>query len=485
MLAIKSGPSVQNELNLFQLAIEKTTGKASSAMEQAGRKAGQAFSFNGARRELQQLDRDVNAFFQTLARKGRVGSLNLGSLIDSSGMIRQVDSVMAAEAALNDYRRRSHSERMALLNQEVDTALAGIRERQAAEGAAFRQATDEAQRRIALERQRIAESAAMVAGPQNLQGVTINPAGAQQAATAARAYRFEVREPAGRVKLGGGLMIGQSRQIPNNACPPVIGPFLLLRPSLAGIFDFPNGCGESRCGRCDQSILGVAAYLGQPFHLGVNAVRYWSTTLFMLVVGRHPLVLIAIFAGLRASELRGLPWRSIDLKAATINVDQRADLKNDIGPPKSEAGYRTIPLPASAIAALTAWKLACPPTDDGLVFPSVAKRVMAHRYMNLNLMGSVQLAAGISAPALDADGKAKLDDKQQPILEPRYTLHDFRHAAASLWIAQRVNPKRVQKWMGHGSIQVTFDTYGHLFDQADQDAAVAAAIEHEILSQPT
>ncbi|BAI95821.1 site-specific integrase [Sphingobium sp. TA15] len=194
----------------------------------------------------------------------------------------------------------------------------------------------------------------------------------------------------------------------------------------------------------------------------------------------YPLALIAIFAGLRASELRGLPWRCIDLKAATVTVDQRADVKNVIGPPKSEAGYRTIPLPASAIAALTAWKLACPPTDDGLVFPSLAKRVMSHMFMNVNIMGAVQLAAGIADPMMK-DGKLALDKDQQPVVAQRYTLHDFRHAAASLWIEQRVNPKRVQKWMGHSSIQVTFDTYGHLFDQADQDSAVAAAIEQELI----
>lgn len=195
----------------------------------------------------------------------------------------------------------------------------------------------------------------------------------------------------------------------------------------------------------------------------------------------HPLALIVIFAGLRASELRGLPWRCINLKAGTVTVDQRADLKNQIGSPKSEAGYRSIPLPASAIAALKAWKLACPPTDQDLVFPSIAKRVMTYRYMSHNLMSAVQLAAGASATVVDGAGKPKLDDKEQPILEPLYTLHDFRHAAASLWIEQRVNPKRVQRWMGHSSIQVTFDTYGHLFDQADEDSAVAAAIEKELI----
>lgn len=187
-----------------------------------------------------------------------------------------------------------------------------------------------------------------------------------------------------------------------------------------------------------------------------------------------PLVLIAAFAGLRASELRGLPWRAVDLKRATITVDQRADLKGIIGAPKSAAGHRTIPLPALAVQALRAWKLRCPPTDADLVFPSPAKRVMTHRYMTLNVLAPTQVAAGVADPA-GSTAKGK------PILAPRYTLHDFRHAAASLWIEQRVSAKRVQAWMGHSSIQVTFDTYAHLFDQAEQDAAVAAAIEREVL----
>jgi len=198
----------------------------------------------------------------------------------------------------------------------------------------------------------------------------------------------------------------------------------------------------------------------------------------------QPLVLLAIFAGLRASELRGLAWRSVDLKSAIVTVDQRADLKNVIGRPKSEAGHRTIPLPAASVQALREWKLACPKSDDNLVFPSIAGKVMTHRYMSMNILAPVQIAAGAFDPVLDAKGKAALDAKGKPLLQPRYTLHAFRHAAASLWIEQRVNPKRVQRWMGHSSIQVTFDTYGHLFDQADQDGAVAAAIEREVIGAP-
>lgn len=189
----------------------------------------------------------------------------------------------------------------------------------------------------------------------------------------------------------------------------------------------------------------------------------------------YPLALVAIYCGLRASELRGLPWRCIDLMASKVTIDQRADLKNKIGRPKSAAGYRTIPFPPSALSALKTWKLACPVTDEDLVFPSVRKRVMTHRYMSMNLLGATQIAAEVATKSLDDEGKA--------VLTPLYTLHEFRHAAASLWIEQRVNPKRVQRWMGHSSIQTTFDVYGHLFDQADKDGAVAAAVERGLIGK--
>ena len=60
-----------------------------------------------------------------------------------------------------------------------------------------------------------------------------------------------------------------------------------------------------------------------------------------------------------------------------------------------------------------------------------------------------------------------------------------RHAAASLWIEHGLNGKRVQTLMGHSSIQVTFDTYGHLFDQAQKDADDAAAIERALFADAT
>ena len=83
----------------------------------------------------------------------------------------------------------------------------------------------------------------------------------------------------------------------------------------------------------------------------------------------RPLILTAVFVGLRASELRGLRWSDVDLTKAELHVRQRADRYLKIGEPKSEAGYRTLPLVPTLAAALKRWKLACPKGSLDLVFP--------------------------------------------------------------------------------------------------------------------
>lgn len=193
-----------------------------------------------------------------------------------------------------------------------------------------------------------------------------------------------------------------------------------------------------------------------------------------------PMLLVLLFAGLRASELRGLAWPNVDLKAGTITITRRADRKNEIGPPKSKSGFRTIPLPPMVVTELKAWKLRCKPSHLDLVFPSDASTPIFHANLVLGFLEPTQMRAGLARPRLRG-GKPAVDESGAPMLKGIFTLHDFRHACASLWIEQRVVPKRVQIWMGHHSIQVTFDTYGHLFEALEQDASVMAALEADIM----
>lgn len=193
-----------------------------------------------------------------------------------------------------------------------------------------------------------------------------------------------------------------------------------------------------------------------------------------------PLMLVLLFGGLRASEARALLWSNVDLKAGTITITQRADLGNQIGPPKSAAGFRTIPVPAMAISELKKWKLRCPPSALGLVFPSSVGTPIFHNNLAKHFQEPIQIAAGITRQKV-IKGKPAQDDLGQPVLEGLYSLHEFRHAAASLWIEQRVAAKRVQTWMGHSSIALTFDVYGHLFAALEEDAAVMVALEAGVM----
>jgi len=82
------------------------------------------------------------------------------------------------------------------------------------------------------------------------------------------------------------------------------------------------------------------------------------------------LLMAAIMTGLRSSELRGLPWSDVNLKLGTITVSQRADKFSRLGPPKSAAGYRTIPIGSTLVALLEEWKHCCPKGEHDLVFPA-------------------------------------------------------------------------------------------------------------------
>jgi integrase len=180
----------------------------------------------------------------------------------------------------------------------------------------------------------------------------------------------------------------------------------------------------------------------------------------------RPVLLTAIFTGLRASELRGLRWIDVDLKRGEIHVRQRADRYHKIGRPKSESGERTIPLPPMVANALREWKLICPKGELDLVFPNGIGRVESHSTIIRRGLAPVQVAAGVT----DHRGRAK------------YTgLHALRHFYASWCINRRVDGglelplKVVQARLGHASIQMTADRYGHLFPRGDDGAELAAA----------
>jgi integrase len=201
----------------------------------------------------------------------------------------------------------------------------------------------------------------------------------------------------------------------------------------------------------------------------------------------RPLILVAIFCGLRGSELRGLRWADVDFEGRQINVAQRADAFHKIGRLKSKAGYRSIPMPPMVVNALREWKLLCPKADLGLVFPTGSGNVESHSNIVQRGFDPIQVSAGVVTlkEAKDKYGQPIIGEDGRPVMVPvgKYSLHSLRHACASLWIENGMNPKRIQKLMGHSTIQMTFDTYGHLFTDAEGDQRAAEDIQVRLLGK--
>jgi integrase len=140
------------------------------------------------------------------------------------------------------------------------------------------------------------------------------------------------------------------------------------------------------------------------------------------------------------------------------------------------------------VNSLKRWKLACPKSEPGLVFPAlqpiegkVEHKVEQHANL-ANTLERVVLKAGLTVPKLDEQGKPVTDKKGKPIVNAKYTgLHALRHFYAS-WLINRpeegglgLPAKIVQERMGHATIGMTMDTYGHLFPSSDDGKELAAA----------
>src|SRR5262249_26108444 len=143
-----------------------------------------------------------------------------------------------------------------------------------------------------------------------------------------------------------------------------------------------------------------------------------------------------------------------------IHVTQRADAWGTIGSPKSVAGRRDIPLAPMAINTLRQWKLLAAPGSE-LVFPTRSGRAGIHANFLYRVWSPLLRNCGV----------------------PHYEFHSPRHAAASLFIETLGwAPKRVQTVMGHSSITMTYDRYGHIFPSADDDKEAMKKLEAAIVA---
>jgi integrase len=172
------------------------------------------------------------------------------------------------------------------------------------------------------------------------------------------------------------------------------------------------------------------------------------------------LIKTALYTGLRQSELLGLRWGDIDLEVGELHV-RRVYREGRFYNPKTRTSRRAVPLNEDLLLELKHWKLACPigpranpeaakdqERDLDLVFPNSAGK--PQNKSNLLTRGFY--------PAVR---RAKLRS---------IGFHGLRHTFASVLIANGASIKTVCTLMGHSSIKITADTYGHMFEAEGREA---------------
>ena len=165
----------------------------------------------------------------------------------------------------------------------------------------------------------------------------------------------------------------------------------------------------------------------------------------------------AFYAGLRRGELMALRWEDIDLSAGWIRVERSWDVRAGLIEPKSRAGKRTVPI-ATVLREHFAAHALRTGRRTGLAFSLRSDRPFDPDSLNQRARKT---------------WKQMNTERAERKLEriPSIGLHECRHTFASLMIAAGVNAKALSTYMGHASITITLDRYGHLRPGNENEAA--------------
>ncbi len=139
---------------------------------------------------------------------------------------------------------------------------------------------------------------------------------------------------------------------------------------------------------------------------------------------------------------------------------QRSLWKGQFQTPKSKCSIRKIDIPEMLIQELKKWKLACPISEHDLVFPSPEGKLSQHDNVVKRYFNRALRQAGLR----------------------QVSFHSLRHSNASMRIYAGQNIKYIQTQMGHSSINITLDIYGHLFNDADFNRQQVQLLEHSFKS---
>ena len=201
------------------------------------------------------------------------------------------------------------------------------------------------------------------------------------------------------------------------------------------------------------------------------------------------IAIVAAGAGLRSGEILGLTKPKFDALRRQLIVDQQLLMPSKgaayIGQPKTDASYRTVPIPQAVVDALAAHIAAFPSEPVTLLSNASGKdETKAHEFLFTNEKGQPIRRNRLNEIWRAAVAAATVEKSGETVsVADGIGLHDLRHYYASLLIHAGCSVKTVQKRLGHSSAAETLDTYAHLWDDdEDRTRDAVQAVLGEVLN---
>jgi len=207
---------------------------------------------------------------------------------------------------------------------------------------------------------------------------------------------------------------------------------------------------------------------------GADPGRVWKTGGGPVSAAKwlQPWMACIAFAGLRPGEARGLTWAAVNFDAGFIDVRTAADGFGNLGPVKTAAAVRRVPIGDILAGMLRDWHERWVWNAHDLVFATKGEQTAEGKPPLISLSNALRLQFNPLQKRLGL-----VDDAG----DPRYTPHKLRHFAVSLWIDEGADIKQISQWVGHESVAFTMDVYGHLFRARALDRTAATAGEISVM----
>lgn len=181
----------------------------------------------------------------------------------------------------------------------------------------------------------------------------------------------------------------------------------------------------------------------------------------------YNLYVVAMNTGLRPGEICALTESDIDFNKHIISVSKtllyqklEGDNKKEfhIGPPKTESSFREVPMNNDC--------------ENALSNQIVLKRLISKRHKQTGEFSDLLFVTKFNTPICAQILNDSIDriveeinlQRDQIDLFPKFSAHTFRHTFATRCIESGIQPKTVQKYLGHASLQMTMDLYVHVTD---------------------